>query len=194
MFELIPRIGLECVLAYQSQLSDPFTAAHPWYVLIEWEFGTDGQPDTFAQNVLGQAAEQDLINDAVIATSEVQAQKLLALRENMSAAQKSLGKSIKHDITIPIAHVAEFIERASPAIDKIVPGIRPIPFGHFGDGNIHYNTCRPEHMMDEAFSAFEPAINDCVYTLVTELGGSISAEHGIGIQKREAFTPPVRPR
>ncbi|MCF6220041.1 MAG: FAD-binding oxidoreductase [Robiginitomaculum sp.] len=183
MFELIPRLGMD----YATQMpghKDPFTAKYPWYVLLEWEFDDSEIPQDFAQKTLEIAVERGLVLDAVIATSEAQSGALLALRENLSASQKPIGATIKHDISVPTAKVPDFIALANAAVTKHTPNCRPLPFGHLGDGNIHYNIGQPEVMQPDAFMALEPEINDIVYDIVDSLGGSISAEHGIGILKK----------
>ncbi len=200
MFELIPRLGLEYVMRHLPGHKDPFTAPHPWYVLIEWEFykrqasHTSGEgPQHFAENILAQAAENVLVHDAVIANSQAQSMALLALRENLSAAQKPVGATIKHDISVPIAKVPEFITRANAAVRKHVKNCRPLPFGHLGDGNIHYNVGQPKTMPAADFMAMESQINDIVYDIVGALGGSISAEHGIGILKNTELARRANP-
>jgi len=120
----------------------------------------------------------------VIANSEQQSQALMALRENLSASQKPIGATVKHDISVPIANAPAFINRANKAVIKAVPDCRPLPFGHLGDGNIHYNIGQPVGMDADTFMAQEPLINDIVYDIVDGLDGSISAEHGIGILKK----------
>ncbi|MCF6276000.1 MAG: hydroxyacid dehydrogenase, partial [Robiginitomaculum sp.] len=183
MFELIPRLGMDYVTQMPGH-KDPFTSEYPWYVLIEWEFDGNENPQDFAENMLEQAVENGLVLDAVIAASEAQSAALLALRENLSASQKPIGATIKHDISVPIAKVPDFIARANAAVQRRIPNCRPLPFGHLGDGNIHYNIGQPQDMQPAAFMALEPEINDMVYDIVDNLGGSISAEHGIGILKK----------
>lgn len=192
MFELIPRLGMEYV-TQMPRLIDPFTKAYPWYVLVEWEFSGSENPQSSAQIILEAAVEKGLVLDAVIANSQAQADALLALRENLSASQKPIGATIKHDISVPIAKVPAFIEQANTAVLKPAPNCRPLPFGHFGDGNIHYNIGQPENMRPEAFMALEPEINDIVYDIVDSLSGSISAEHGIGILKKQALSKRADP-
>lgn len=187
MFELIPRIGIELVCKNSAGMRDPFASAHPWYVLLEWEFGEAASANGFAERHIGAAAERGYCIDAVIAQNERQSAQLLTLRENMSAAQKPEGATIKHDVTVPISRVAEFIARANALMAKHCPGARPCPFGHFGDGNIHYNIVQPPGDQPAEFMAREPEITDIVYSLVSEMGGSISAEHGIGILKKPAL-------
>jgi len=183
MFELIPRLGMDYVTRMPGQ-GDLFTTKYPWYALTEWEFNGGENPQEFAANILETAVEDGLVLDAVISSSQAQADALLALRENLSASQKPIGATIKHDISVPIAKVPEFIAKANAAITDHTQDCRPLPFGHLGDGNIHYNIGQPEAMEPAAFMALEPQINDIVYDIVDALGGSISAEHGIGILKK----------
>ncbi len=187
MFELIPHLGLDAVLDMQSGagLKDPFRATHPWYGLLEWEF-FNTHPDAQAlETLLGRALSDGNIVDAVIAKNEAESARLLALRENLSAAQKALGASIKHDVSVPVSHIADFIQAANSAITQAVPASRPLPFGHMGDGNIHYNISQPPDMDADKFMKTEPMLNEIVYDLVAKFGGSISAEHGIGILKKQ---------
>lgn len=183
MFELIPQLGMKYVTQMPGH-TDPFAVEYPWYVLMEWEFASCQNTQKFAENLLETAVESGLVLDAVMATSQAQSAALLALRENLSASQKPIGATIKHDISVPIAKVPAFIAQANTAVLGHTPNCRPLPFGHLGDGNIHYNIGQPEGMKPEAFMALEPAINKIVYDIVAALGGSISAEHGIGILKK----------
>jgi FAD/FMN-containing dehydrogenase len=126
-----------------------------------------------------------LLNDAVLAQSETQARKLWALRENISEAQKIKGISIKHDISVPLSSIPDFLKQAGAALASEFPGIRVVAFGHLGDGNLHYNLSKPDALENTAFIASQPAVNRLVHDRVHALNGSISAEHGIGQLKRE---------
>lgn len=185
MFEVIPEIGLDLVTTHIPGMRSPFSKAHSWYILVDWEVESEPQGRDMAETLLGQALEMDLIQDAVIAQSERQAADLLALREHMSAAQKHNGGSIKLDVTLPIDCVPEFFKRADQAVQKVVPNCRPVGFGHLGDGNIHYNIAQPVAMSKAAFLDQWQAVSDCVFDIIDQMGGSISAEHGIGTMKRE---------
>ncbi len=187
MFEVMPLIGLELVLKHMKGQRDPFSDPHPWYALIDWEVGDETMGLQLAETTLSRAFEQDLIQDAVIAQSETQAAELLALRENMSAAQKFNGGSIKQDITVPIDRIPEFFQIADKTMEKLIPGCRPVGFGHFGDGNIHYNIAQPEGADKQEFLSHWNEISEAVFDIVDQLGGSISAEHGIGIMKRDTL-------
>lgn len=186
MFEVIPRIGIELVTTYIPNQRDPFEIPHNWYVVVDWETDTAEQGVNIAESKLTKALNSGLIQDAVIAQNETQAAELLALRENMSAAQKPYGGSVKLDITVPIDKIAEFLSRADAETQKIVPDCRPVSFGHFGDGNIHYNIAQPADMDRETYlSQYWNDLSNCVFDIVDQLGGSISAEHGIGIMKKD---------
>ena len=184
MFEFIPRLALEYVTTNIPGQRDPFANKYANYVLLDWEFDQTGQGENFANALLEQALEQGLIEDAVVAQSETQAASLLALRENLSASQKPVGATVKHDITVALNKTPEFIKRANKAMLERYPNCHPLPFGHFGDGNIHYNVGQPADIESDAFMALEDEINEIIYDIVDDLGGSISAEHGIGILKK----------
>lgn len=184
MFEFIPRLALEYVTQNIPDQRDPFANKYANYALLDWEFDQAGQGEEFANDLLEQALEQGLIEDAVVAQSERQATALLILRENLSASQKPVGATVKHDITVPLAKTPEFINRANKAMLDKFPDCHSLPFGHFGDGNIHYNVGQPAGMEPSAFMALENEINEIIYDIVDDLEGSISAEHGIGILKK----------
>ena len=185
-FELISRICIDLVLKHIPNTRDPLPAASPWYVLVELSDSTEGRTlDTLLEDALGAAAEGELITDAVIAASDTQRKELWALRENVSEAQKLDGVSIKHDVSVPVSRVPEFIERASAALIEAFPGIRIVAFGHMGDGNVHYNCGKPGADEASRFYGESPEVNRVVYKVVAELNGSISAEHGLGVLKVE---------
>lgn len=180
-FELMPHSGIEIVLKHISGTAAPFPSQADWLVLIEFGFTA---PDVGflprLEHWLGTHFDSDSIIDGTIAHNERQAEALWHLRESMSEAQKLEGASIKHDISVPISKIAEFLERADAVIKNICPTVRPMPFGHLGDGNLHYNLSQPVDMDPVIFMALEDAFNQAVHDVVMELGGSISAEHGIG--------------
>ena len=188
-FELLPRIGVEFVLRHIAGARDPFATAHPWYVLIEISSGYEASATrAMLEAALARAIDTGLISDAVMAENLTQSQALWDLRENLSDVQKLEGASIKHDISVPISAIAEFITRASAAVMKLLPGIRPVPFGHVGDGNVHFNLSQPVGMDSAAYLARWDEFNKIVHDIVTDMGGSISAEHGLGRMKREEIT------
>ncbi len=184
-FELMPRIGIEFVIAHIPQTSDPLAAPSPWYVLAEATGGGHSGLAAAVQNALAQAASADLVQDATVAASEAQRAALWRLRESMSEAQKPEGSSIKHDVSVPIKDIPEFLKDGIALVGRIVPGIRPVPFGHLGDGNIHFNFSVPKGGDDAAFLARWPEVSRAVHDLVHRFGGSISAEHGLGVMKRD---------
>jgi D-lactate dehydrogenase (cytochrome) len=133
----------------------------------------------------GRAMEEEIVDDAVIAANLTQRGNFWKLREEMSSAQKPEGGSIKHDISVPVAAVPEFIEEANAAVVKLIPGARPVPFGHLGDGNLHYNVSQPIGANTADYLARWHEMNAAVFEIVLRMGGSISAEHGIGVLKRD---------
>ena len=143
------------------------------------------QINELLEQELGHALEASIVLDAVVARSVAQSKALWALRENISEAQRFEGASIKHDISVPISAVPEFITRASAALEAAFQGIRIVAFGHMGDGNLHFNTTRPLQQSDQAFFSQTDRINQIVHDLTHQLNGSISAEHGLGQLKRE---------
>ncbi len=185
-FELMPRLGLEIVLAHIPNSRDPLSTRSPWYVLVEAATGSND--DSFRSHIdafISTALENGLVTDGVLAQSNDQARALWRLRESLSEAQKHEGGSIKHDISVPIAKIPDFIARGAAVAEKIVAGARPVPFGHLGDGNLHFNIQSPAGMDRKAFEQHWAAMNRAIHDVVVDMGGSISAEHGIGRLKRE---------
>ena len=183
-FEIVGRPALELVLKHIPNARDPLAGKPAWQVLIELSGSRDDLGNTLEQ-ALQEAAADGLIDDAALAVSEAQTAALWALRENVSEAQKIEGVSIKHDIAVPVSRIAEFIARADAALRAAFPEVRIVCFGHIGDGNLHYNQSRPDAQSNAEFIAQTGAVNRIVHDLVHELGGSISAEHGLGQLKRE---------
>jgi FAD/FMN-containing dehydrogenase len=176
-FELLSRNCVEAVLAFAPGTQDPLAAVHPWYVLAELaDSGDERLLREQVEKALVDAAERGAIADAALAQSGEQARALWRIRETVPEAQFT---NVKHDISVPISKVAEFIERADARLAVRFPDVRVYAFGHVGDGNVHYNV-GPERLVAE-----RPAVNRIVYDTVAELGGSISAEHGLGQLKRE---------
>jgi FAD/FMN-containing dehydrogenase len=185
-FEILPRIGIEFVLSHGSDVRDPFASPYPWYVLFDLTSPREGEElMKLAESMLGEGLGTGEIESAVIASSLAQGQQLWRLRELMSEVQKHEGGSIKHDIAVPVARVPEFVARANQLVELLIPGARPVPFGHLGDGNIHYNVSQPPGMDRAIFLNYWEALNAAVHEIVLDLGGSISAEHGIGRLKRD---------
>ncbi|HEY8352035.1 MAG TPA: FAD-binding oxidoreductase, partial [Sphingomonadales bacterium] len=185
-FELMPRLGLDLVLRHIPGTRDPLPTPAPWYVLMEGtsSMRTSGLSTAFDAG-MEQALERGTITDGVVAQSTEQAASLWKLRESLSEAQKLEGASIKHDVSVPIARIPEFIERASAAVLHLIPHARPVPFGHLGDGNLHFNIQAGPQTDGKAFLARWAEVNRVVHDVTAAFGGSISAEHGIGRLKRD---------
>ncbi|MDP3512818.1 MAG: FAD-binding oxidoreductase, partial [Sulfuritalea sp.] len=186
-FEIVGRPALDLVLEHIPNARDPLAGKPAWQVLIELSGsgGVGGDLSATLEQALQTAADERVIDDAVLAASEAQTAALWALRENVSEAQKIEGVSIKHDIAVPVSRIAEFIARADAALRAAFPEVRIVCFGHIGDGNLHYNQSRSDAQSNADFIAQTAAVNRIVHDLVHQLGGSISAEHGLGQLKRE---------
>ena len=184
-FELIPRFGLDIQLKHKMLDQDPSAGLSPWYSLIEISHHNKLN-ENLLSNELEYAFSQNLIGEATtIAQSEFERENMWKFREQMSECQNCEGASIKHDVSVPVEKVPELIEMGIKAIAKINPNIRPCPFGHMGDGNIHFNFTQPKGMEAKTFMDNAQPIHDAIYEVVIRLNGSISAEHGIGQLKRE---------
>jgi FAD/FMN-containing dehydrogenase len=188
-FELLPRILIEMLVAHLPGAREPLGSSHPWYVLLEFSSGRSETDATdLAETTLADALEADIVRDATVASSLDQARSFWRLRHSVSEIQKHEGGSIKHDISVAVERVPEFLKRASEEVTKVVPGSRPVPFGHMGDGNIHFNVSQPRGADTAAFMARAPEVHAIVHGIVVKMGGSIAAEHGIGRYKRELLT------
>ena len=183
-FELLAGPAVDLVVRYLPGARLPLTRRSAWYVLTEvaWSF-EDGLAARLEQ-ALEAALQQGLIEDGTIATSEAQRKAIWALRENPTEAMAREGAVLRHDIAVPVSMVPELIDRGEAEIGGSVPGVRIMPFGHLGDGNVHYNMLQPAAMTAEGFIAMKDEVQNQVFDLVTSLGGTISAEHGIGRLKR----------
>ena len=192
------RFTLELVARHIPNSKLPLRTPAPWYVLIEVSSPeAGGLADATLQRLLTEATEQDIVTDAVVAAASPRRRPLWRLRESASEAQRHEGGSIKHDVSVPVARIPEFIAAASAAVERVCPGARPVTFGHFGDGNVHFNVTQPAGMDKAAFLALWSEMAGAVHDVVGELGGSISAEHGIGQLKRArpaALQEPARDR
>jgi len=184
-FELIPRIALEFAVRHAPPCRDPLQAQHPWYVLIELSSQARGGLRATMEEILSTGAEQGFVADATIAASLDQAKAFWLLRHHIADTQKYEGGSIKHDISVPVTAVPDFIVEASAAVTAMIPDCRPCPFGHLGDGNIHFNVTQPVGADKAKFLARWDEVNTRVFAIVARHGGSISAEHGIGVMKRD---------
>jgi FAD/FMN-containing dehydrogenase len=187
-FELIPRIGLEIAMRHTPDLADPIAEPHPYYALLEV---SSSQQDSglrdMLESLLGELMEAGLVRDGVIASSKAQALELWKIREGTAIGQLYEGGSIKHDVSVPVSRVAEFIKTANTAVTARLPGIRIVSFGHVGDGNIHYNLSQPVGDDKATYLKRWQEFNTIVHDIVVAMGGSISAEHGIGVVKRPPF-------
>ena len=187
-FELIPRAGLDLTLAHVAGIVDPLAARHPWYALLEMSSSQhDSGLRALLERLLEAALGEGLVADGVIAASEAHRRDLWRIREGIVEAQLYSG-SIKHDVAVPVSRVADFVIRASAAVEARLPGIGPIAFGHVGDGNIHFNLTQPDGSDKAAYLGRWQEFNDIVHGIVREFSGSISAEHGVGIMKRDEIT------
>ncbi|HEX2887079.1 FAD-binding oxidoreductase [Vineibacter terrae] len=197
--ELMGRLGIDLVLSHIPGSVDPLAERHDWYVLLEWSStrpapAHGGGMLAKMEAFLGDAMEAGLVFDAVLAQSSAQAQAFWKIRESHSEAQKLEGPSIKHDISVPVHRIPEFVDQGIAAMKAVMPDLRPVPFGHVGDGNLHFNAQSPAGMDKNAFYARRDDINHAVHDLVRSFGGSISAEHGIGrfkLEELERYRGPV---
>jgi D-lactate dehydrogenase (cytochrome) len=186
-FELIVRDVIEFAIKHGHGVRDPLAGKHPWYVLMEVASQHDEGLRESVEQLLADAGAQGLIEDATIAASLDHAKAFWHMRHILPEVQKPEGGSIKADVSVPVASVPQFLEEASAAAKAIVPGCRPVPFGHLGDGNVHFNVSQPVGADQAQFLARWGEINDAVNKVVLKYGGSISAEHGIGKLKRDSL-------
>ena len=181
------RQALELVLAHVPAARDPLTGVHPWYGLVELAGAASADLDTPLSDALSEGFERGLLADAVVAGSPAQRTGLWTLREGISEAQNPEGPSLKHDVTVPIGSLPGFVETSGRALESLVPGVRLVTYGHVGDGNLHHNLSKPPGLPDADFLALAPALARTIYDEVAALGGSISAEHGIGVARLDAM-------
>ncbi|MBO9516780.1 MAG: FAD-binding oxidoreductase [Porphyrobacter sp.] len=187
-FEIMPRHSLEAVLAHVSGSRSPLQGEHEWNVLIELAAdaaGADALP-ALAQTLLETAFEAGLVEDATIAANEAQAEQFWLLRDEIAPAERALGPAVQHDISVPVARMADFVAAAVPDVEARFPSSRAVAFGHLGDGNVHFHVLAPAGAVRGEWEASDgKSISAFVHDLVTQWGGSISAEHGIGQLKRD---------
>ncbi|MCB2087809.1 MAG: FAD-binding oxidoreductase [Sphingomonadaceae bacterium] len=187
-FEVMPRHCLEAVLDHLPDARSPLSATHEWHALIELvasEKEADGLPQ-IAEALLEAALEEDLLEDAVIAANETQAGAFWLLRDSIAPAERAIGPAMQHDISVPVTKMAEFVEAAVPAVEAQFPDTSAVAFGHLGDGNVHFHVLAPPGAVRGQWEVKQgKAISAFVHDLVTQWGGSISAEHGIGQLKRD---------
>ena len=184
-FEFVSRFGIEIVVKHSAGAREPLEGPHEWYVLLELASQGEEGLNERLMGLLEAAFEKEIIEDAAVAASLDQRKAFWALRENLSEMQKFEGGSIKHDVCVPVALVPAFLAEAIPVVEATIPGARPIPFGHMGDGNIHFNVTQPVGADKAAYLARWEELNEAVHAVVKRMNGSISAEHGIGVLKRD---------
>jgi FAD/FMN-containing dehydrogenase len=184
-FEILPRIGLDFVLKHAEGVRDPLADENDWYVLMELSSTAEKGLDAVMEGLLEAALDEGLIDDAAVAASGAQRDDFWRLREMLSEVQKHEGGSIKHDVSVPVARVPEFLDVATDAVLELEPMARVVAFGHVGDGNIHFNVSQPIGADKETFLARWEEFNAVVHEIVLEMDGSISAEHGVGTLKRD---------
>lgn len=191
-FEMMPRICLDFSVRHLEGAADPLPGRHGWYVLIELSSGrSDEAAREDLEAILHDGRQAGLVADAVIPEGDAERSDLWRIRFSLSDVQRPEGVSIKHDISVPISAIPDFIAVASEAVVRLVPGCRPVPFGHLGDGNLHFNISQPKGTDGAAFRAREKDLNRIVFALVEKYRGSIAAEHGVGQMKKDLL-PTVR--
>lgn len=194
-FELMSDVIVGFVTRHVPDSTAPLEKNHPWQVMMEISsLQSPEDARSMLEQILAEAIDKGFVDDAVITSSIAQFRSLWRLRENMSDSQKFEGFSIKHDISVPVAAIPEFIARAGEAVKAVAPGARVVCFGHMGDGNLHYNISQPQDGDSEAFKRSYGRVKKAVHAVVRSLDGSISAEHGIGQLKRDELVstaPPV---
>jgi FAD/FMN-containing dehydrogenase len=185
-FELMSHFSLSLVTRHFPHMRLGFAEEHPQYVLLEI---SDSESDEHAaamlESLVSEAMEQDVLSDAIVASSIAQSKTLWSFREHITLAQAAEGKHIKHDVSVPISSIAEFVEKTDSLLQEAFPGCRTVTFGHLGDGNLHYNVSAPENVLDDEFIKHQDALNHIVHDSTVQFGGSISAEHGLGMLKRD---------
>ncbi|MEO1066984.1 MAG: FAD-binding oxidoreductase [Pseudomonadota bacterium] len=187
-FELMPRIGIEFLVKHIDGARDPIAAAYPWYALLEISSGqSQDHAEGLMMSVVGDGMETQKVSDGALAQSEAQNLAFWRLRHELSHCQKPEGGSIKHDVSVPVATLPAYLREVTDAVLDLIPGCRPVPFGHWGDGNVHFNVSQPVGEDRETFLNRWEDMNDLVHAITVDYGGSISAEHGIGVMKRDTL-------
>ena len=187
-FEVIPSHSLAAVLDHLPDARAPLADEHPWHALIELVAATGeaGNLDEVIESLMEEALEGGLLDDAVISANEAQAEAFWTLRDSIAPAERAIGPAMQHDISVPVARMADFVESAAPLLEDRFPGTKAVAFGHLGDGNVHFHVLAPPGARRAEWERGDgKAISAMVHDLVTEWGGSISAEHGIGQVKRD---------
>ncbi|MCG8443476.1 MAG: FAD-binding oxidoreductase, partial [Caulobacterales bacterium] len=183
-FELVPAIALDLVAAHIPGARAPLAERHPWCVLIEMSFGEGERSGEVMEATLTAGFEAGLVRDAALAASASQAADFWRIRESIPEAETKAGPAFKHDVSTTVSDMPRFLAEAEEAVLRALPGARIIAFGHVGDGNIHFNVVKPDVMTHDAFLARHEEVTGAVYEVISRLGGSISAEHGVGVMKR----------
>lgn len=183
-FELMPANGVRLAVQHLPHARNPLESETPWMVLIELVSGEEGRAETLMETALEKGFEAGLVTDGAIAQAEAQAQNFWALREGIPEAEKAHGKAAKHDVSVPVSRMADFMAEAARTAEAMVEDAMVIAFGHVGDGNVHFNLARATPGADEAFLEAAAPATAAIYDLVDKYGGSISAEHGVGILKQ----------
>ena len=184
-FELINRRAVDFVLAHIPDVRDPFASAHPWYALLELgSAGPGAAADAQMEAFLEEGLQSGHLVDAVLAQNSGQRAELWRLRHSISEAQKRGGAGIKHDISVPVSRIPEFLTAAGRVVAEQIPGVQVVAFGHLGDGNLHFNLNQPDAMDAGAFLDLWEPVSLAVHSVAADLGGSFSAEHGVGALKR----------
>jgi FAD/FMN-containing dehydrogenase len=187
---MMSREGIDVVLKHGGA-RDPLSTPSPYSVLIELSSQRRGGLRESIEQILAQGLEKGLVLDATISESLEQAKTFWRIRELFAEMQGREGGSIKHDVSVPVANIPAFIEEANNAARNLIPGCRPMPFGHVGDGNIHYNVSQPPGADKAEYLKRWDDMNDVIYKIVLKYGGSVSAEHGVGIVKRD-YLPKIK--
>ncbi len=182
-FELIGRAGVDLAVRTLRGVKDPLASRGPYLVLLEIAHSSGDVSRAETESLLETALNDGLILDAVIAMSGREASDFWALREGQSAAQKGEGAVWKHDVATPVSQVARFIAEAEAAVLELSPGARVVAFGHVGDGNIHFDVLKPLGGSDAEHEALRGAAAKKVHDIAYALGGTLSAEHGLGVMK-----------
>ena len=193
-FELMPRASIDLALENIEGVVDPLEKTHAWYVLLE--MATPSEIDNLREKlerIVGDAMEAGLVTDGVLAESEAQRASLWRPREEQAEAGRRAGPALNFDVSVPVARVAEFLDTARAAMAEILPGVSQNTFGHVGDGNIHYGLRRTARVNDAAWAAATGPLSERLIDIVMEFGGSFSAEHGIGAQKRDILARYAQP-
>lgn len=189
-FEILPDVALKSVITHIAGTRAPLDTAHVWHVLMEFvqDDPSQSSPSELAVALLEKAMGENLIGNATIASSDGQADAFWKIRDSIAEAERAAGPALQHDISVPVAAMARFIEAESPIIEQAFPGTRTVAFGHLGDGNIHFHVKAPDGVnVTEWYAGDGRRITAHVYDRVTEYGGSLSAEHGIGLAKIAEF-------